>query len=149
MSRKHLIATWFARLSVGFVFAVNLNCARAFILQPEKYAPGFEISGLPGKAAVQGFGILFLMWNATYPLVILQPNKNRSLYWVILIQQAIGVIGETWLWLQLPTGHAALAATGLRFILFDGFGLVLMGAALALLSMSQASKKAELSHQQE
>jgi hypothetical protein len=148
MQRKHLVATWFARLTVGFVFAVNLNCALAFILQPEKYAPGFEISDLPGRIAVQGFGILFLMWNATYPPVILHPNKNRTLYWIILSQQAIGVIGETWLWLQLPAGHAALAAIGLRFIAFDGLGLVLMGAALALLSMAQASKKAELSNQQ-
>jgi hypothetical protein len=149
MQRKRLIATWLTRMAVGFVFAVNLNCALAFILQPQKYAPGFEIDSVPGKVAVQGFGILFLMWNATYPPVILHPNKNRRLYWIILSQQVIGVIGETWLWLQLPAGHAALAATGLRFILFDGLGLVLMGAALALLCMALASRKAELSNQQE
>lgn len=148
MQTKHLIATWFARLAVGFVFALNINCALAFILQPQKYAPGFEISGVPGKVAVQGFGILFLMWNVTYPPVILQPDKFRMLYWIILSQQTIGVIGETWLWLQLPTGHTALAATGIRFILFDGLGLVLMGVALALLSMARASKQAQLSHQQ-
>ncbi len=140
MPRKHCIVTWFARLAVGFVFAVNLNCALAFILQPEKYSPGFEISGVPGKAAVQGFGILFLMWNVTYPPVILQPNKHRTLFWVVLSQQTIGVLGESWLWFQLPTGHAALSATGLRFILFDGFGLVLMGLALLLLSLVQRSK---------
>jgi len=146
MPRKQRIATWFARLAVSFVFAVNLDCALAFIVQPEKYAPGFEISGLPGKVAVQGFGILFLMWNATYPLVILQPNKNRALYWIILSQQAIGVIGETWLWLQLPAGHAALAGTGLRFILFDGFGLVLMGTALLMLRLTRSSKKEIQNH---
>jgi len=141
MPRKHLVATWFARLAVGFVFAVNLNCALAFILQPERYAPGFEISGVPGTVAVQGFGLLFLMWNATYPPVILHPDRNRMLYWVILSQQSIGVIGETWLWLQLPAGHAALAATGLRFILFDGFGLVLMGTALLVLRLTRSLKK--------
>ena len=52
---------------------------------------------------------------------------------VILAQQAIGLAGETWMWATLPPGHAALRATGLRFIAFDGAGLVGMGLAFWLL----------------
>ena len=127
MPRNHLVATWFVRLAVGFVFAVNLNCALVFILKPERYAPGFEISGVSGIVAVQGFGILFLMWNATYPPVLVRPDRHRTLFAVILAQQAIGLAGETWMWAALPAGHAALWATGLRFIIFDAAGLVGMG----------------------
>lgn len=136
MPKFQTLATWFARLAVGLVFVVNINCALAFILQPERYTAGFEVGGAPGKNIVQGFGILFLMWNVTYPPVILRPNAHKMLFWIILIQQAIGVIGETWLWLALPAGHAALAATGLRFILFDGLGLALMGLAFGLLRLA-------------
>ena len=48
---------------------------------------------------------------------------------MILVQQAIGLLGELWMWLSLPAGHPTLLATGGRFILFDGLGLVLMGGA--------------------
>jgi hypothetical protein len=82
---------------------------------------------------VRGIGVLFLMWNTTYPLVIWDPVKHRALAVVVLAQQAIGLIGETWMWLTLPPGHAPLRATGLRFILFDGLGLILMAAAFGLL----------------
>jgi hypothetical protein len=131
--RNRTFSTWFARAAVAGVFALNVTCALAFLLWPERYAFGFEIEGAPGRAVVQGFGILFLMWNATYPLVILQPQKQRPLFIIILIQQALGVVGETWLWLQLPAGHPALWSTGLRFILFDGMGLLVMGLAVFFL----------------
>jgi hypothetical protein len=52
---------------------------------------------------------------------------------VLLVQQAIGLAGETWMWLTLPAGHAALWTTGLRFIAFDGAGLVGMGLVFWLL----------------
>lgn len=131
---------WLARGAVGLVFVVNVACALAFILRPGDYAPSFELPGLAGKIAVQGFGILFLMWNATYPLVIFQPGKNRLLFAVVLIQQFIGVLGESWLWLSLPAGHPALQVSGLRFIQFDGFGLLLMGAAYCFLPHSGSEK---------
>ncbi len=132
-SRGYLLAAWFARLAVGFVFAGNVACALAFILQPERYAGGFEVSGLPGQVIVRGFGILFLMWNATYPPVLVRPAAQRTLFAVILVQQFIGVVGESWMWLALPAGHQALWETGLRFIVFDGFGLVVMGITFVLL----------------
>jgi hypothetical protein len=128
-AQKALLAPWAARLAVGFVFTVNVACALAFILQPEHYTWGFEVSGVPGRTIVQGFGILFLMWNATYPPVLLNPSAQRTVFTIVLVQQLIGLVGEAWLYLQLPEGHAALRKTGLRFILFDGAGLLLMGAA--------------------
>ena len=127
MDRRHRWSLWLSRLVVGTVFVFNVTCALAFVARPERYAPGFELSGVPGRVLVRGVGILFLMWNATYPLVLARPDRHRTLFAVILAQQAIGVAGETWMWATLPPGHAALSTTGLRFIAFDGAGLVGMG----------------------
>jgi len=129
---------WLARIIVGAVFLMNVSCALAFILQPEKYSPGFEVAGVPGRIYVQGMGILFLMWNATYPPVIFHPIRYRALFVVVLIQQAIGFAGETWLWLTLPAGHSPLRATGLRFMIFDGIGLIAMAGAYWLLMRQRA-----------
>jgi hypothetical protein len=127
MRRHHWLSPWLIRLVVGAVFFFNVTCALAFVIHPDRYAPAFEVSGVPGRVLVRGIGILFLMWNATYPPVLVRPCRNRILFAVILVQQAIGVAGETWMWATLPPGHAALWATGLRFIAFDGAGLVGMG----------------------
>lgn len=124
---------WFARAALGAVFLMNIAAAMAFLARPEEFTGSFELSGLPGQVAVRGFGLLFLMWNATYPLVILRPIRHPTLFLIILIQQALGVLGEAWIWLRLPLGHAALRETGLRFLLFDGAGLLIMGAAYASL----------------
>jgi hypothetical protein len=126
----------FARLTVAAVFAMNVSCALTFLLRPEDYVAGFELEGPAGRVAVQGFGLLFLMWNATYPLVLMDPVRHRAMFAVVLAQQALGVFGETWLWGSLPPGHHALWQTGLRFILFDGWGLLAMGLAYLLLRRS-------------
>ena len=132
-ARQTNLAAWLARAAVGSVWAVNLNAALAFLAQPERYAGGFELTGAAGEAVVQAFGILFLMWNCTYPPVILQPRGHPAHFRLVLIQQAIGVVGETWIWLGLPPGHPALWETGLRFIAFDGIGLVVMALAFAMM----------------
>lgn len=126
---KRTVILWLVRLVVGVVFFFNVTCALAFIARPGDYAPAFEVSGIPGEILVRGMGILFLMWNATYPPVLVRPDRQRTLFAVVLAQQAIGVVGETAMWATLPPGHPALWATGLRFILFDGAGLVAMGLA--------------------
>lgn len=130
------LAEWLARLAVAAVFAINVECALSFIVQPDRYAGGFELTGTPGAAAVRGLGIAFLMWNATYPLVIVRPRRSLVLFGVVLVQQAIGLAGETWLLTTLPTGHDTLASSVMRFIVFDGVGLVLMAAAFAALLMT-------------
>lgn len=135
------LVVWLARLVVGIVFALNLSAALPFILWPDQYAPGFEVSGVPGRALVRGMGILFLMWNATYPPVILRPDRQRTLYAVILVQQVIGLVGETWMWIGLPAGHAVLSATGLRFITFDAAGLA--GMSLLFWLLVRTSRRAK------
>lgn len=123
---------WLARILVSGIFFANLSAAIPFILHPARFAHGFEISGIPGEVSVRGLGILFLMWNATYPPVILRPDQYRVLFGVILAQQLIGFIGESSMWLMLPPGHGALTSTGLRFILFDGIGFIALISAFIL-----------------
>ncbi len=120
---------------------MNVSCAVEFILRPERYAPGFELSGAPGLAVVQGFGILFLMWNAAYPPVIAQPQRQRTLFLVILTQQAIGLVGESWLWLQMPVELGIARSAILRFIVFDGAGLLLLALAFGFMQRSGAFAK--------
>ena len=115
-------AAWLARAAFLLVFAINVQCAASFVLWPDAYAPSFEVAGVPGAAAVQGLGIAFLMWNATYPAVIASPLRFRAVAVIVLVQQAIGLAGESWLRFGLPAGHAALSASIERFILFDAAG---------------------------
>ena len=125
-------AKWLVRVAFAAVFAVNVQCAVQFVLWPGAFSAAYELSGVAGEAAVRGIGITFLMWNATYPAVIANPERFRALGWVVLVQQAIGLVGETCLLLTLPAGHDLLASSVLRFVAFDGAGLVLMGVAWAL-----------------
>ena len=108
-------AAWLARAAFLLVFAINVQCAASFVLWPDVYAPSFEVAGVPGAAAVQGLGIAFLMWNATYPAVIASPLRFRAVAVIVLVQQAIGLAGESWLRFGLPAGHAALSASIERF----------------------------------
>jgi hypothetical protein len=125
--------TWVSRLCFTFVFIVNIQCAISFILFPEIYLSAYELTGVSGRIALQGLGIAFLMWNCTYPFVIQNPRKHRVLTGVVLVQQMVGLVGETSLRLTLPAGHAALASSIERFIAFDFLGLVLMLTSTLLL----------------
>ena len=127
---------WLARLMLTVVFCFNVSCALPFVARPEAYAPSFEVSGVAGEALVRGMGILFLMWNVTYPLAIWHPYRYRWLFLSISVQQAIGLTGETWMLLTLPPGHAALAETGRRFIAFDGGGFAAMLVAFTLMQLT-------------
>jgi hypothetical protein len=123
---------WLARIFVSSVFAANLTAAIPFILSPARFTHGFEVAGVAGEVQVRGMGILFLMWNATYPAVILHPDRNRVLFGIVLVQQVIGLVGEIAMWMMLPAQHLLLRATGTRFILFDGIGLIALSAAFLL-----------------
>ena len=118
-----------ARTALGLVLVANLSAAIPFVLDPAAFAGAFELSGAPGAAMVRGLGILFLMWNVTYLPVLVIPLASVRFSSVVLVQQVIGLAGETWILASLPAGHAALIASGLRFIAFDGTGLVLLVAA--------------------
>lgn len=66
------------------------------------------------------------MWNVPYSVALIQPNKYRLSLLEAVVMQAIGFVGETLLLIFLPQGHPFMAGTVIRFIVFDGTGLVLL-----------------------
>ena len=132
MAIKPNTITWISRVLVAVVFFLNVQCAFQFIIWPGSYTAAYQVEGASAEVMVQTVGICFLMWNATYPPVIAQPTKHRALFGVVLAQQAIGLVGETALLLNLAPGLEVLASSIARFIAFDAAGLVLLGIAFAL-----------------
>ncbi len=123
---------WLARGLIGIVFFFNIECALAFLVAPQSYAPAFELSGAAGEGMLRGMGILFLMWNVPYAVALWNPISQRRSLLEAVAMQAIGVVGETILLITFPEGHAVVRDSVLRFILFDGGGLALMVAASRL-----------------
>ncbi len=117
------------RVAYALVFVVNVQCAVSLFLWPESYAPSYELSGTPAMVAVRGLGVAFLMWNATYPAVIVSPTRFRSLAVVVLVQQVIGLVGELMIFVSIPAKYSILSGSITRFIIFDAIGLVIMAAA--------------------
>lgn len=140
-TRPLAVASWVTRVCFAFVFVVNVQCALGFAFTPEAYMGTYELAGVPGRVAAQGIGIAFLMWNCTYPLVIWQPPRHKTLAGVVLAQQLVGLIGESLIRVTLPAGHDLLASSIDLFITFDAVGLVLMGASFAALLV--ACKRSE------
>lgn len=140
-NRGSKASVWAVRIAFAAVFILNIQCAIQFVCWPQDFVGAYELSGVAGEAAVRGLGIAFLMWNCTYPAVIVNPSRFKALGVVVLVQQAIGFVGESLLNASLPAGHAVLQAGISRFALFDGVGLVIMLAALVwmMLSMRKAS----------
>jgi hypothetical protein len=123
---------WLARLLIGLVTAWNLQAALTFWLWPAVYAPGFELSGVPGAAAVRGVGLLFLMWNLPYLAALWQPRQNLLALKLALAMQLTGLVGESWLLAGLTAEHAQLQSSLGRFIAFDAAGLSLLTLAFWL-----------------
>ena len=123
---------WLSRLLIGYVLFVNVQSAVLFLLQPEAYAPGFELSGAAGAGMLRGMGLLFLMWNVPYAVALSHPVRWRVSLYEALVMQAIGLFGETFILLSLPYGHPILVDSVGRFILFDGIGLAALVIALFL-----------------
>jgi hypothetical protein len=115
-----------ARVLVAAVLMANLSAAIPYLVRSAGYAAAFELSGVPGEMAVRGFGLLFLMWAVPFIPTIINPVKYRAALVCVLAMQVIGLIGESLMLIGLPAGHAALRATGLRFIAFDGVGLLIL-----------------------
>jgi hypothetical protein len=131
---------WLARVLIALVAAWNLQAALVFILWPERFAPGFELSSVPGAAAVRGTGVLFVMWNVPYLVALWHPRKYRIALGMALAMQFIGLVGESLILISLPNGHALLHASILRFIVFDGGGLLLLAMAFWLVQKDATSK---------
>jgi hypothetical protein len=136
--KKIVLRVWAARLLIAVVVAWNLECALVFLLNPDMFAPGFELAGIPGAAAVRGFAVLFIMWNIPYLVALWRPQRHRLSLWEALAMQTVGVIGESFILLSLPAGHLALQASLLKFIAFDGSGVVLLIGAILLEHMKPA-----------
>lgn len=128
-----------ARLLTGLVLVWNLQCAFSFLLWPERYAPGFELSGAPGAAAVRGMGVLFIMWNVPYALAAWNPLRFRVSLYEALAMQSIGFAGETLIYVNLPAIHALARSSIERFMLFDGAGVILL--LLAFFSLRPAIRR--------
>ena len=123
---------WIARVLVALVFAINVQCALQFILWPGAFTAAYQVEGASAEAMVRTVGICFLMWNATYPPIIVHPSRYRVLFDVVLAQQAIGLVGESLLLAGLQPGLEVLASSITRFIAFDAAGLVLLAIAFLL-----------------
>jgi len=123
---------WAARVAVSLVLASNLSAAAPYLIDPGLYAAAFELTGVAGSAMLRGLGVLFVMWSVAYLPLIAHPDRHRTLFGVVVAQQMLGLAGETWILLTLPPGHPSLAAAALRFIAFDGAGLVLLVLAFRL-----------------
>lgn len=127
------ISLWIARIAVSLVFVLNIQCALVFLIFPEQYIGAFELSGTAGIVALQGIAVTFFMWNATYPFVIAHPLKYRIVFIIVLIQQAIGLIGESFIYFSIGEGHPVLSNSILHFIVFDSVGLLIMSLAFIFL----------------
>jgi hypothetical protein len=123
---------WLARFLIVLVIAWNLQAAFAFLFSPETFAPGFELSGIPGQAAMRGIAVLFIMWNVPYCIAAWHPLRHFLSLKEALVMQALGLAGETGILLTLPPEHIVLQSSILRFISFDAAGLVALALAFGL-----------------
>lgn len=132
---------WIARALIGVVAALNLQAAVAYLINPRVFSAGFELSGVPGAAAVAGVGILYLMWQVPYLFALINPARRRISLLEAILMQTIGLIGESWLLGTIGSEHAVLRASIIRYIVFDGGGLVLLAAAFFLVKPSSSRLK--------
>lgn len=74
------------------------------------------------------------MWQIPYGFALVAPTRHRTSLLEALLMQIVGFVGESALWGFLPLETAPLRDSLLRFMLFDGAGVILLGLALALVS---------------
>lgn len=117
---------------IGLVLFVNIQCVLAFLCQPARYAPGFELEGVIGASMLRGMGVLFLMWNVPYLVAFIHPIRHKISLVESVIMQFIGLAGEGIIYLNLPQGHSIAQTSIQRFIIFDGAGLIALATALWL-----------------
>ena len=108
---------WAARLLVTIVLFWNLQAAFLFMLKPQLFVQSFQLNGVPGEAAVVGYGILFLMWQVPYFFAFLHPVKFKISLLQALIMQTIGVIAESILLSTISIDYLLLRSSIQRFII--------------------------------
>lgn len=130
---------WVARLLIAVPLFWNLQAALQFMLNPQLFISSFQLEGVPGRAAIAGYGILFLMWQVPYIFALLHPVRFKISLWQALIMQTIGVVAESILLSTIPIEYALLRWSIIRFIIFDGAGVVILLGALILIKNHQYS----------
>jgi len=114
---------------IGVVLVINVQSALVFWLSPGLFAPAYELSGVPGDAAIRGLAVLFLMWNVPYVVALINPIQHRISLYEAIVMQGIGLIGESLILWGLPHKNIILRESIWRFIIFDGCGLVALVVA--------------------
>ncbi len=126
-----------ASVLITLVFISNVQAGLAFVLKPQEYISAFELKGLPGEIAVAGTGLLFLMWNVPYLFALIDPVKYRISLLQAILMQTVGLVGETVLLQKISVEiYPALNSSILRFIVFDGAGLLFLLTAFFLVRSS-------------
>jgi len=132
-----------ARFLIGVIFIVNVQCAVAFLLIPGRYAPLFELKGPAGEAMIRGMGVLFLMWNVPYGVALWNPIRHRLALFESVFMQAIGLAGETWIYLTSASALVIARNALTRFIIFDALGLLALIAAVWLTRGKRSMSKGQ------
>ncbi len=141
MNTRTQLREWIARVLIGLVLGMNLACAIDFIARPNLYLSAYELSGEVGRAVIIGYGILFLMWQVPYFFALYNPRIHKISLIQAVLMQAIGLIGETLLLRTIPMQNSVLRGSILRFIWFDGGGLVLLVIAFIVGSKPASTRK--------
>ncbi len=128
---------WLSRGLILVVLLLNLQAAILFVTAPQGFIGAFELAGVPGRAAVQGVGILFLMWQMPYVFAAVNPVRFRVSLVSACLMQLIGLAGETLLLVSIPAEYGLLRGSITRFIWFDAAGLVLLLVALGSTTMGR------------
>jgi len=128
---------WAARLFIFVVLFLNLQAAILFMFTPDSFVRAFQLEGIPGRAAIVGYGILFLMWQVPYIFALLHPVKFNLSLWQALIMQVIGTVGESILLSTIPGEYQLLRSSIQRFIVFDAAGVLLLMLAILLIKHVQ------------
>ncbi len=141
LEKKSKSVVWISRILIAAVAVMNVQAAFQFMLTPQNYAYGFEMTGAAGEAMLRGMGLLFLMWNIPYMFAAYHPVRHFISVVEAVIMQFIGVTGETLILLGMPEGHPLIEASVKRFIIFDGSGLVFLAVAMLLVLSTRVRSK--------
>ncbi len=123
---------WLVRLLIFGVAFWNLQCAAVFLIFPERYAPSFELNGEVGLVVIRAMAVLFVMWNIPYLFALIHPYRWFVSLIQALVMQSVGFIGETWLFTTITAERVILRSSILRFMIFDGLGILLLGIAVII-----------------
>ena len=131
---------WFARILILFVFTCNMECVYSFMVHPENAISAYQLAGLGAEPVARSIGISFLLWNCTYPLPIYKPDRFRTVFGIVVFQQAIALILEIWLLFTLTPAQHILAQAIIKFIRFDAPGIVFLSLAYFLTRPSKTGQ---------